>query len=586
MTSKARAVAVLESKLRAPAQRPPAMIRRALPAGLFAPSLIAACAFWVQAPTPAQSRLLEQIPAEAHTVFHLQDATVILEQIKRNDVYRLLGDEAGEPLYDQLRGMSANDFDDMIHLGQALAGEAALFKCKQGLGLMVEPRGDRVALMAALRSFTSTPAAGEGMTLQQLGDYQIETSVPLDLDPSSGSRGREAIETASANPGPVKVMISGPRILAAIYGDKASVRTWTMALCSDRQQPEIAPLAKKLRSARALHGPAGQVEAFTDLSFFQEEAAEALKAAGEGMSIDPSRLIGLDENAYLYGTFALPAGMDLDIRLHVQITPGTLLAKLADTMRPLPSDLLGRIPAEVTGLHVMNWDFNRCYAQILEALREDRQERGADQIDQVVAAGSALAGSELEQEFFGQFTGVFGLFFMPPLEALSLADMEDSLLGVFLHMGLFAKVKDADAIMEVVDALLGSLRADLAGSADERGFEVMSLQGFAPYDGGLAFGANHFLATVTRRVMDASLSTFGGETARSLLSGAKLQAIFDGQQGAAAVSAFRLGMLRELIREKERGVKLPKGMEGLYDTYVVSTVRRVRDGFDLRVQLQ
>ncbi|MDB2577229.1 hypothetical protein N9Z54_08555, partial [Planctomycetota bacterium] len=302
--------------------------------------------------------------------------------------------------------------------------------------------------------------------------------------------------------------------------------------------------------------------------------------------IDPSRLIGLDENAYMYGTFALPAGMDLDIRLHVQITPGTLLAKLADTMRPLPPDLLGRIPAEVTGLHVMNWDFNRCYAQILEALREDRQERGADQIDQVVAAGSALAGSELEQEFFGQFTGVFGLLFMPPLEALSLADMEDSLLGVFLHMGLFAKVKDADAIMEVVDALLGSLRADLAGSADKRGFEVMSLQGFAPYDGGLAFGANHFLATVTRRVMDASLSTFGGETARSLLSGAKLQAIFDGQQGAAAVSAFRLGMLRELIREKERGVKLPKGMEGLYDTYVVSTVRRVRDGFDLRVQLQ
>ena len=113
MTGEARAVAVLESKLRAPAQRPPAMIRRALPAGLFAPSLIAACAFWVQAPTPAQSRLLEQIPAEAHTVFHLQDATVILEQIKRNDVYRLLGDEAGEPLYDQLRGMSANDFDDM-----------------------------------------------------------------------------------------------------------------------------------------------------------------------------------------------------------------------------------------------------------------------------------------------------------------------------------------------------------------------------------------------------------------------------------------------------------------------------------------
>ena len=45
-------------------------------------------------------------------------------------------------------------------------------------------------------------------------------------------------------------------------------------------------------------------------------------------------------------------------------------------------------------------------------------------------------------------------------------------------------------------------------------------------------------------------------------------------------------MLRELIREEERGVKLPEGMEGLYDTYMVSTLRRVRDGFDLRVQLQ
>ena len=328
------------------------------------------------------------------------------------------------------------------------------------------------------------------------------------------------------------------------------------------------------------------MEAFTDLTFFREEAAEALRAAGEGMSIDPSRLIGLDENAYLYGTFALPAGMDIDIRLHLQITPGSLLARLADSMRPLPPDLLGRIPAEVTGLHCMNWDFNGCYALILKALREDDQERGADQIDQVVAAGSALAGSELEQEFFGQFTGVFGMFFMPPMDALSPADVQDDLLGVFLHMGLFAKVMDADAIMEVVDAMLGAVRMDLDFGADKRGFEEMRLKGVEPYDGGLAFGANHFLATVTRRVMDASLATFGGETARSLLSGAKLQAIFDSQQGAAAVSAFRLGMLRELIREEERGVKLPEGMEGLYDTYMVSTLRRVRDGFDLRVQLQ
>ncbi len=579
-------MAAFESMLQAPVQDAPAMIRRALPASLFAPSLIAACALWVQAPATAQSRLLEQVPADAHTVAHLQDATVILEQVKRNDVYRLLGDEAGEPLYDQLRGMSADGFDDMINLGQVLAGEAVLFSAKQGTGLMVEPRGDRVALMAALRSFTDTPPAGEGMAVQQLGEHQIESSVPLDLDPASGARGREAIEVSGASPTPVKVMISGPRILAALQGDKASVQAWAAALCSDMPQPALAPLARKLRSARALHGPAGQLEVFADLSFFQAEAAEALKAAGEGMLIDPSRLIGLDENAYLYGSFALPAGMNIDLRLHLQITPGTLLAKLADTMRPLPSDLLGRIPAEVTGLHVMNWDFNRCYAQLLEALREDSQERGADQIDQVVAAGSALAGSELEEEFFGQFTGVFGLFFMPPLEALSLADMQESLLGVFLHMGIFARVRDADAIMEVVDAMLGAVRANLAGSADERGFEVMSLEEAAPYDGGLAFGANHFLATVTRRVMDASLTTFGGETERSLLAGSKLRSIFDGQQGAAAISAFRLGMLRELLREEERGVELPEGMEGLYDTYVVSTVRRVRTGFDLRVQLQ
>ncbi|MGB0333365.1 MAG: hypothetical protein ACPGPE_16260, partial [Planctomycetota bacterium] len=77
-----------------------------------------------------------------------------------------------------------------------------------------------------------------------------------------------------------------------------------------------------------------------------------------------------------------------------------------------------------------------------------------------------------------------------------------------------------------------------------------------------------------------------GDSARSLLSGGKLQAIFDGQQGAAAISAFRLGVLRQLIQEEERGVKLPEGMEGLYETYVVTTIRRARDGFNLRVQLQ
>ena len=93
----------------------------------------AALALVAQAPGAAQSRLLDQVPAEAHTVLHLQDATVVLEQIQRNDVYRLLGTEAGEPLYHQLRSMSVEDFDDMINLGQVLAGEAVFFKAKQAL---------------------------------------------------------------------------------------------------------------------------------------------------------------------------------------------------------------------------------------------------------------------------------------------------------------------------------------------------------------------------------------------------------------------------------------------------------------------
>jgi hypothetical protein len=33
-------------------------------------------------------------------------------------------------------------------------------------------------------------------------------------------------------------------------------------------------------------------------------------------------------------------------------------------------------------------------------------------------------------------------------------------------------------------------------------------------------------------------------------------------------------------------VTLPEGMEGLYETYVVTTIRRAHDGFNLRVQLQ
>ena len=540
----------------------------------------------LQGPLAAQSSLLERTPSNTHTVVHVQDATVALEQMELNDVYRLLGHKAGDPLYEELRNMSPEDFDSTLGLGRALAGEALLFKAKAGAGLVVEPRGDRAGLMEAMRRFTQTPPPGEGMHAQLIGDYSVESSTPLQLEVLAAQGGREAIAVGAQEVGLVKVVISGPSMMAALSADLETVTTWTRDMCRAGSAPSGAPIAAKLGKARALHGPAGQLEVFTDLSFFKEEAAAALKEAGSGMSIDPSRLISLDDDAYLYGTFALPAGMNVDIRFHLHITPGTLLARLADTMRPLPSDLLGKVPAEVTGLHSMNWDFNRFYELIMEALREDEQERGADQIDQVVAAGSALAGSDLEEDFFGQFQGVLGLFFMPPSEGLSLADLQDDLLGVFLHVGLFARVDDTDATLEAMEAILGAVRAELPTLDDERGFDVMLLDEVAPYDGGLAFGADHFLLTVTRRVMETSLTTFGGDTTRSLLSGGKLQSIFDGEQGAAAVSAFRLGMLRELIRESERGVKLPKGMEGLYETYMVTTLRRVRDGFDLRVQLQ
>lgn len=553
---------------------------------LIAPCLAAVTLLAAQRPVAAQSQLLGRVPAQAHTVVHVQDATAVLEQIQLNDVYRLLGDEAGDPLRGVMRDMSPEDFDSMLLLGSALAGEAVLFKSKAGAGLMVEPGGDRGSLMAAVRAFTQTPELDEGMTVQRLGACRVESTAPLDLEAPAATGGREVIELASLDAELVKVMISGPDIIAAVSGPPASVTAWTRALCGPVADSAPAPIATKLRAARGKHGPAGQMEFFTDLSFFKDEAAAALKQAGEGMSIDPSRLIGLEDDAFLYGTFALPAGMNLDIRFHLEVKPGTLLAKLADTMRPVPSDLLGKIPAEVTGLHCMHWDFNRCYEVIREALRADQQERGAERLDQAVAAGSALAGSDLEEEFFGQFTGVFGLFFMPPEDRLSLADLEGGFFELILQMGLFARVEDTDTTLEAFEALVGAARADLSTVEDERGFDRMVPRDLDPWTGGLAFGAGHFLLTATHRVMDATLTTVSGDTARSLLSGGKLQAIFDGQQGAAAISAFRLGMLRQLIREEERGVKLPEGMEGLYETYVVTTIRRARDGFNLRVQLQ
>ena len=98
----------------------------------IAPCLAAATLLAAQRPVAAQSQLLERVPPQAHTVVHVQDATAVLEQIQLNDVYRLLGDEAGDPLRGVMRDMSPEDFDSMIHLGSALAGEAVLFNSKAG----------------------------------------------------------------------------------------------------------------------------------------------------------------------------------------------------------------------------------------------------------------------------------------------------------------------------------------------------------------------------------------------------------------------------------------------------------------------
>lgn len=520
------------------------------------------------APTPAAD-LLDRVPDQAFAIWTCSDVSVALEQIQRNDVVRLLGDGDRSPLRGLLGEVypgPRRDLDRALELGASLAGQVVAFGTREGLAIVAEAPADRGPLLEQLRALatglttTGTEERG-GARLEHLGFVREGEAVPLEG-------------------GPHVVLVDHPDLVALVQCG-AETTAVVDALLAGREEPARAVAG--LRRARATHGPAGQAELYVDFSFFAEEARREMQQAGEMWSVDPSRLLGLEETD-LYVTASVLPGTSIDLRGHLSIPPGTLLAELADTFRPLPPDLLAAFPEAATGAHAMHWDLVDFYDRLLAALRESEQGQAAEQIEGLVGSSQLMTGVDLEQQLFRQLSGVFALWFLPPAEAAEDPLDDDE---IFRGLGVVIDIENGPQMLDTFEALLETVGQGLDFSEEQ--VESVAVRRWGEFlrgggmDGGLAFAPRDLLVAFTGRAFDAGLAPLTG--GGSALDGTRLRGILDGHRGACYVSALRLRFVRTLL--VQQGLQeIPEELEPLFDLYLVDSARRTASGFSFRAGLE
>ena len=524
-------------------------------APLLAPSL---------EPVPAQSLLL-RVPDSAFGLWTCSDVATTLEQMQRNDVVRLLQSGEGQMMNELLREMWPGPRSGMqpaLELGATLSGEVVVFGLRNGFGVMVEPPGDRTALKAALNGMVSG---------SELTELETRTVGSAQLTVLGNQYQDEAY--------PVAVRIDHPEFVGLVRSYEAEDLAIADQLLEPRSEP--TKVVQGLRKRRASHGPAGQAELYVDFSFFAEEAKREMQNATSMFGVDPTDLLGLEQTD-LYATASLLPGANLNVQGHLSIPSGSLLSAIADTWRPLPSNLLGSFPAQATGAHAVHWDIVAFYDTLLEALAKmEGGEAAANQMQQAMQSGSMMSGADLEKEFFRLLNGQFAVFFTPPKE-LPADPMDDDF--IFERLGLVIGTKNGSMMLDTFDALVETFggseyfQDDTLEGIDVRLFKESGDE----VTGGIAFAPDYLVLTMTRELLDQSLQALKGEA--SALGSTRLSAIFDGRTGACYTSAARLGFLRQLYGQA--GIEVPEGLESVFDLYVVDSAQRTASGFTFRANLE
>lgn len=533
---------------------------------------------WLLVPRPAGS-LLAAIPEDAYVLVHCADVGALRERAERNDWYRLLGSKEGEPLLGgllrEVRTGTRSDTDGLLAIGRELQGEVVFFDTGTVAGFVAEPPGSRDVLAGLMRDWVPGGEGAVRRTLELPGGPVELVAWPDEIDGWSGRSGHFA------------AFVERPHALALYSGDDAAAVRAALTRGVEAFGGEGAPgdegRAPLVASYLAAGGGRGSaVELFVDFAPLVADARANLERAAEGTLVDPFDLLGLEQGTWLYASADVFPGTRLECRAELHLPADTLVAELADTFQPLPPTLAGDLPTGIWGLWALSWDAHRFYERARAAWEEAGGAQELMMVDGALGLARGRSGVDPVQDVLQQLAGDLAVYLVEPA-----GPEEESWSALGIHAGLKDGASFRTAFQKLLD--VGDL-TEVFSVEEVAGVEAYVAQEDAGFDGGIAILQRAFTIALSRRVLEGSLRAQGGVDGASLLDGSRMQAALEGSAGACFLSCVEMTPLRAyLLPELEGDLRLPPLEEGQpardpFDAQLLGTVRRTREGFDLRLE--
>ena len=525
---------------------------------------------------PEAPSLLATVPESAYILVHCNDIAAVRSRAERNDWYRLLGTEQGEPFMSELaRDIQAethSDLDELLALANELEGEIVFFDAGNVAGFATAPPANSDQLVHLAQDWLPS-GTSSARPIIDVGAATVELAAwPDEIDGWNGRAGHFA------------AFVNHPEMIAIYSGDARDDVMAVVSECVARLEPKAnAPLVSAYLENGG--GKSSGVEVFIDFTPLVDDAEAELARAVEGILPDPTDLLGLEHGTWLHVQADVFPGRQVECTATLRIPPETLAARLADTFRPLPHALAASLPSGVWGIYALHWDVKQFYQRARASVEEAGRGEGLESLDAGREVARGLADVDPIVDVLNQLAGDFVAYMVEPpdLEITELTEDE----RVFSMLGFYAGLVDGSAFHTAMEKLFEA-------GALENYFDVQELAGVDAYliaddstlDGGIAFMPHAFSVALSKRVLERGLKALSRSDGASLLDGSSMHATIDANSGACFLVCIEMTPLRKfLMAGSPQDLLLPPLEDGSpardpFDSMLVGSARRTRTGFE------
>lgn len=533
-----------------------------------------ASALLLSAPTE-QASILRLVPADSFAVAYCEDFAALRARAERNDWYRLLSSEHGEPLLNdfarEFRSETDTDMLELLAVGKQLHGESAMFLTRQVAGFVTTPPPDRAALVEAMRAWL--PESGPDALPRQLelAGARVEMVAWRDSDAYGWT----------ARKGHFAAFVDHPNALGLFSGDDAEALAATIS-ASLAGAEQLAPVVLAFERSRAGQPRCHGIEVFVDFTPFVADYERELAKDWAGVLPDPTGMLGLGEDFWMSVASDVHPGTRIDCTARLNIPAGSLAASLADSFEPLPAGLATQLPRGLAQLHAVRFNLNLFYSRLRGALEEKHGPDSLETLDSLAGLDRDADGGDKLADFFAQLDGTFAVF--------QLLNDDHDILD-FEDFGFLASLVDGPVFRAALERLVGQGTIDsLIPTATLEETEVY-LTGEGEDDFGFAI-LPRLLLIGFRDTLARNLRAVNGVPDSNMLDGSALQAAFDANLGCCSISIQDLSTL-EAAATKRMGstYRLPADEEqevgrNPFESILIYTSRRTPDGFRFELHTQ